>query len=149
MLPHPAASERITPKAKASSILEARWYRMSVSSQKRSDRAIPNFDPIEMSGVGSIAARQAILNVFGVVLVLRVVAAVLTFEVHLVLLHVGVEHVVGAHAEHLRDADEEVKQVHDFDARVLLVELLVFGPPFPRNAVGEFGDFLGHGAAIV
>ena len=32
---------------------------------------------------------------------------------------------------------------------VLLVEFLVFGPPFPRYAIGELGDFLTHGAAIV
>ena len=41
------------------------------------------------------------------------------------------------------------KQVHDLDARVLLVELLILRPPFPRHAVGELGDFLRHGAAVI
>jgi hypothetical protein len=77
------------------------------------------------------------------------VAAVLAFEIHFVLFDVGGEDIVGAHAEDLREADEEMKQVHDFDAGVLFVEFLVFGPPFSRDAVGEFGDFLRHGAAIV
>jgi len=42
-----------------------------------------------------------------------------------------------------------MEQVHYFDPGVLLVKLLVLGPPFPGDAVREFGDFLGHRAAVV
>ena len=84
-----------------------------------------------------------------VVLVFLDVAAVLALEVHRVFFDVGGEDVVRAHAEHLRHADEKMKQVHHLDARVLLVELLILGPPFPRDAVGEFGHFLLHGAGVV
>ena len=47
------------------------------------------------------------------------------------------------------DSDEEVEKVNDFNASVLLVEFLVFGPPFPREAIDELGEFLGHGAGVV
>src|SRR5208283_4418340 len=63
-------------------------------------------------------------NVFGIVLVLGRVAAVLALEIHLVLFDVGGEDVVRAHAEHLREADEEMKQIHHLDAGVLPVEFL-------------------------
>src|ERR1044071_10145225 len=79
-------------------------------------------------------------NVFGILLVLPGVTAFLPFEIHLVLFHVSLEDVVGAHAEHLREADETMKEIEHFDAGVLRVELLVFGPPFPGNAVGQFCD---------
>ena len=84
-----------------------------------------------------------------VVVVFLGVAGFLTLEVYGVFLHIGGEDVVGAHAEHLRHADEEVEEVHDFDAGVLLVEFLILGPPFPRNAVGQLGEFLLHGAGVV
>ena len=84
-----------------------------------------------------------------VALILFGVAAVLPLEVDFVLFHVCGEDIVGAHAEHLREADEKMEQVDNLDAGVLLVEFLVLGPPFPRNAVGQFGDFLAHGAAVV
>jgi len=81
--------------------------------------------------------------------VLLDVAGLLPPEVDLVLLDVGIEHVIGAHAQHLRHADEKMKQVHHLDAGVLLIELLILGPPFPRHTVGEFGEFLRHGPAVV
>lgn len=84
-----------------------------------------------------------------VVLVFLGVTTFLALEIHLVLLDIGVEHVVSAHAENLRKTDEKVKQIHDLDARVLLVELLILGPPFPRDAVGQFGDLLRHGAGVI
>ena len=85
----------------------------------------------------------------GIVVVLLRVAGILALEIDLVLFDVGVEDVVGAHAEHLRHADEKMKQVHDFDARILFVKFLILRPPFPRHAVGEFGHFLLHGARVV
>ena len=39
--------------------------------------------------------------------------------------------------------------VHDFDPGILLVKLLILGPPLPWNAVGQFRDLLRHGTAIV
>jgi len=88
-------------------------------------------------------------NMLRIVVVFLRVAGILPLEIDFVLFDVGVEDIVGAHAQHLRHADKEMKQVHDFYAGVLLVELLVFGPPFPWHAVREFSHFLGHGAAIV
>ena len=82
-------------------------------------------------------------------LVLNRVTTLLSFEVHLVLFHVSVEHIVGAHSQDLRKADEEVEQIDNFDARVLLIKFLVLGPPFPGNAIGEFRDFLRHCPAII
>ena len=78
-------------------------------------------------------------NVARVVLVLLGVAAFLSLEVDLVFLHVGF-----GHRRHsccrLREADEEVEQVDHLDAGILFVELLIFGPPFPRHTVGEFAS---------
>ena len=88
-------------------------------------------------------------NMFRVRLILHGVAAVLAFEIQFVLFCVGIEHVIGAHAEYLRRADQKMEQVHDFDSRILLIEFLVFGPPFPGHAVGQLGNFLRHGAAII
>lgn len=88
-------------------------------------------------------------DVFGIGFVFSDVAGFLAFEIHFVLLHIGLEDIVSAHAQNLRSADEKVKKVDYFDASVLIIELLVFGPPFPRNTVGKFGNFLGHGAAII
>lgn len=42
-----------------------------------------------------------------------------------------------------------MEEVDDFDAGVLLVDLLVFGPPFPRETIDEFGQLLAHGAGVV
>ena len=44
---------------------------------------------------------------------------------------------------------QEVEEVHHFHFRILFVVGLVLGPPFPGNAVRQFGQFLGHGPAIV
>ena len=41
------------------------------------------------------------------------------------------------------------EQIDDFNSGILLVELLVLSPPLPRNAVGQFSDFLGHGSAVI
>ena len=69
--------------------------------------------------------------------------------VHGVLLQVGLVHVVRGHAEDLGDRDQEVEEVDDLDAGVLLVELLVLGPPLPGHGVGELGHLLLHGAEVV
>ena len=61
----------------------------------------------------------------GIVLVLLHIAGILTLKIHRVLFDVGGEDVVRAHAEHLRHADEKMKQVNDLDAGVLFVELLI------------------------
>ena len=86
---------------------------------------------------------------FGVVLVLLHIAAVLPLEIHFVLFYIGGKHVVRAHAEHLRHADEKMKQVNDFNTRILLVKFLILRPPFPWDAIGEFGHFLRHRAAVI
>src|ERR1035437_522449 len=90
-----------------------------------------------------------VLNVLAVVFVFGVVAAVLPGKVDLVFLCVSVVKVGRSHLQNLGGRDEKVQQVDDLDTSVLFVKLLVFGPPFPRDAVGEFGDFLGHCAAVV
>ena len=69
--------------------------------------------------------------------------------VDFVLGQVSLIHVFGAHAQNLRDGDEEVEEVHDFNTGVLLVEFLILCPPFPRHGVDKFGHFLLHGAGIV
>ena len=66
-----------------------------------------------------------------------------------VFLHIALVDILGGHAESLGEGDEEVKEVDDFNAGVLLVEFLVFGPPFPREAIDELGELLGHGAGVV
>lgn len=85
----------------------------------------------------------------GVVLVLLDVAGVLSLVVHGVLLQVGLVDVVRGHAEDLGDGDQEMEEVDDLDAGVLLVELLVFGPPLPGHGVGELGHLLLHRAEVV
>ena len=82
-------------------------------------------------------------------LVLRDVAAFLPLMIHRVLLQVSLVDIFRRHAERLRERHQEVKKVHDFDLGVLLVELLVFGPPLPRHAVDQLGRLLLHGASIV
>ena len=66
-----------------------------------------------------------------------------------VFLHIALVDILGGHAESLGEGDEEVEEVDNFDAGVLLVEFLVFGPPFPGEAIDELGEFLGHGAGVV
>jgi large subunit ribosomal protein L17 len=98
---------------------------------------------------GSQATVPVGSNVAAIVLVLGVVAFVLTGEVDLVFFGVGFVEVGGGHLQDLGDGDEEVQQIDDFHACVLFVELLVFRPPLPGNAIGQLGDFLRHGAAII
>src|SRR5208283_1803508 len=58
-------------------------------------------------------------NVFGIVLVLGRITAVLPFEVDLILFDVSGKHIVGAHAQHLRQADEKMEKINDLDACIL------------------------------
>ena len=62
---------------------------------------------------------------------------------------VGSVEILRCHFEDLGNGNKEVEEVNDFDAGVLFVEFLILGPPFPRHAVGEFSNFLGHSAAVV
>src|SRR5436190_3173805 len=62
------------------------------------------------------SATGSVSDVLRVMFILGCVTAVLAFEIHLVLFDVSVEDIVGAHAEHLRKADEKVEEVHDFNA---------------------------------
>jgi len=66
-----------------------------------------------------------------------------------VFLHIALVDIFGGHAESLGEGDEEVKEVDDFDTGILFVEFLVFGPPFPGEAIDELGELLGHGAGVV
>ena len=66
-----------------------------------------------------------------------------------VFLHIALVDILGGHAESLGEGDEEVEEVDDFNAGILFVEFLVFGPPFPGEAIDELGEFLGHGAGVV
>ena len=77
------------------------------------------------------------------------VAGFLAFVVHFVFLHVALIDVLGGHAESLGQRDEEVKEIDHFDAGVLFVDLLIFGPPFPRETVDQLSEFLRHGAGVV
>jgi len=104
---------------------------------------------VQPTGRLALQVEEAVLDVFAVVFVFGVIAAVLTGKIDLVLFGVGLVEIGRGHFEDLGDGDEEVEEVDDFDAGILFIELLVFGPPFPRDAVGEFGDFLGEGAAVV
>jgi len=69
--------------------------------------------------------------------------------INFVFLHIALVDILGGHAESLGEGDEEVKEVDDFDSSVLLVEFLVFGPPFPRETIDQLGQFLRHGAGVV
>ena len=69
--------------------------------------------------------------------------------INFVFLHIALVDILGGHAESLGEGDEEVEEVDDFDTGILLVELLIFSPPFPREAIDELGEFLGHGAGVV
>jgi len=92
-------------------------------------------------GVGS--------DVAGVVLVLLDVARILSLVVHGVFLQVGLIDVIRGHPEDLGDGDEKMEEVDDLDAGVLLVELLILGPPLPRYGIGQLGHLLLHGAEVV
>ena len=69
--------------------------------------------------------------------------------VDLILFQVALVDIFGGHSEGLGEGDEKVEEVDDFDACVLLIDLLVFGPPFPRETIDEFGQLLAHGAGVV
>ncbi len=88
-------------------------------------------------------------DVLAVVLVFGAVAAVLTGEIDLVLFGIGIVEIGRGHLEDLGDGDEEVKEIDDLDPGILFVELLVLGPPFPRDAIRQLGDFLGQCSAVV
>src|SRR5581483_6062919 len=105
--------------------------------------------PLMVSEAAELSSLRRKSNVLRIAVVLFRVTRILPLEIDLVLLHVSIEDVIRAHAQHLGQADEEMKEIDDLHTGVLLVELLVFGPPFPRHAVGEFGHLLRHGAAIV
>ncbi len=68
---------------------------------------------------------------------------------HGVLLEVGLVDVVRGHAADLGAGDQDVEEVDDLDAGVLLVELLILGPPLPGHGVGQFGHLLLHGPEVV
>ena len=44
---------------------------------------------------------------------------------------------------------KEMKKVDDLHPGVLFVDFLVLGPPLPRKAVDQLGNFLGHGPGVV
>ncbi len=69
--------------------------------------------------------------------------------IHFVFLHIALVDILGGHPEGLGEGNEEVEEVDDFNAGVLFVEFLVFGPPFPGEAIDELGELLGHGAGVV
>lgn len=77
------------------------------------------------------------------------VAGILPLMIHFVLFDVAIVNILCGHAHGLGHGDEEVKEVDDLDAGVLLVDLLVFGPPFPRETIDQLGELLGHGAGVV
>jgi len=81
--------------------------------------------------------------------ILHGVACFLTFMIDLVLFEVGLKDVVGGHADGLGEGDQKVKKIDDLDPDILLVEFLVFGPPFPRDAIDQLGHLLAHGAGVV
>jgi len=85
----------------------------------------------------------------GVILVFLGVTSFLPLEIDRILFHVRVKHIISAHSQHLRKADEKVEQIHNFNLRILGVKPLISGPPFPRHAVGQLGYFLRHGPAVV
>ena len=85
----------------------------------------------------------------GVVVIFDCVTGILALVIDLVFLHVALIDVLGGHAEGLGEGYEEVEEVNDLHAGVLLIDLLVFGPPFPREAIDQFGQFLTHGAGII
>ena len=88
-------------------------------------------------------------DVLAVVLVFGVVTAVLSGEIHLMFLGIGIVEVGRGHLQDLRNGNEEVEQIDDFNTGILFIELLVLGPPFPRHTVRQFGDLLGQRPAVV
>ena len=89
------------------------------------------------------------LDVFGVGVVFDRVAGILAFMIHFVLFDVAIVNILRGHAHGLGHGNEEVKEVDDLDAGVLLVDLLVFGPPLPRETIDQLGQLLAHGARVV
>lgn len=88
--------------------------------------------------------RQLVVSdVLAVMLVLGVVTTILSSEIHLMLFGIGIVEVSGGHLQDLCYRNKEMKQIDDFDPGILLVELLVLGPPFPRDTVRQLGDLLG------
>ena len=85
----------------------------------------------------------------GIGVVFDGVAGFLTLVIHLVLFDVTVIDVLCGHPEGLGEGNQEMKKIHHLHPSVLLVDLLVFGPPFPRKAVDQFGNFLRHRARVV
>jgi len=85
----------------------------------------------------------------GVGLVPFHVARVLALEVHLVLLHLGLKDILGAHAQSLGKADQEMEEVDHLNPGALLVEFLLLRPPLPRHGTNEFRHFLLHRRGVV
>jgi hypothetical protein len=61
----------------------------------------------------------------------------------------GVKELGGGEVQDLGEGDQEMEQLGDFGAGFLFVEFLVAGPPFPGDAIGEFGGCLDQRAAVV
>src|ERR1051325_10987815 len=99
-----------TREAIRRSVMSTRW----IPSCQFPDRFMvpPRNRPDAPCAVASSSDVPRVLVVFDRV------AGFLALEVHLVLFAVGVEHVVRAHAQHLREADQKMKQIDDFDAGV-------------------------------
>ena len=85
----------------------------------------------------------------GIGVVFDGVAGLLALVVYLVLFDVAVVDVLGGHAEGLSQRYKEMKKVDDLHPGVLFVDFLVLGPPLPRKAVDQLGNFLGHGSGVV
>ena len=84
-----------------------------------------------------------------VVFVFCLVTACLPVKVDLVLFGIGSVEIFRRHFQNLGDGNQKMQQVNYLDAGVLFVKLLVLGPPFPRNAVGQLGNLLGHRTAVI
>src|SRR5437667_9348603 len=94
-------------------------------------------------GVSSRKARYLLASesdMTAVVRVFGVVAAVLPGKIDFVLLGVRLVKIFGGDLEHLRNGDQKMQEVDHLDFGILLVKLLIFRPPLPRDAVGKLGD---------
>ena len=85
----------------------------------------------------------------GIGVVFDGVAGFLALVIHLVLFDIAVIDVLRGHPEGLGEGNQEMKKIHHLHPGILLVDLLVFGPPFPGKAVDQLGDLLGHGTGVV
>ena len=92
--------------------------------------------------------RQLQLDMPAIFRVFCFVTGGLPVEVDLVLFGVGGVEIFRCHFENLSDGNEKVEKVDDFDAGILFVELLVFGPPFPWDTIREFSNLLAHSATV-